>query len=335
MSPHRFFQSNARRITQTTLCALALALSSSVALATPPAPPAGATRAPKTAPALAAVKTVATAATNTPAARPCLPDEPGVTDMACIPAGAMIRGRDDGLANEKPAMQLWLQTFYMDTNEVTYSAYQACVRKRRCRPARPIYSDFNHPRQPMVAVTWFDAVQYCQAQGKQLPTEAQWEKAARGEQGELYPWGNEPVTCKHAVIMDARGRSCGVPKRGAARLADVGRTAPVPARPAYRYGLHDIIGNSWEWVADWHSSDYAQCGADCAGVDPQGPCGGKSPCRGHKERVLRGGSWYWGAALATGTYRRPYVPENKPTSHFGFRCAASLAQARALQPGSR
>lgn len=275
------------------------------------------------------VRPAAPKVASTPAPIACGDAVPG---MACIPAGPMIRGRDDGPKNERPAMTLWLQTYFMDVNEVTFAEYQACVRRGKCRPARPIYSDFNRPKQPMVAVTWFDARQYCQAAGKALPTEAQWEKAARGEHGELYPWGNEPVDCKRAVIKDARGRSCGVKKRGKARLADVGRTFTVPARPAYRYGLHDIIGNSWEWVADWHS-DYAACGAKCAGVDPKGPCDGADNCPGHKERVLRGGSWYWEAALATGTYRRPYVPENKPTSHFGFRCAASVEQAAKLKGG--
>lgn len=250
--------------------------------------------------------------------------------MACIPGGGFTRGRNDGPPNEKPAAPVWLQTYYMDVQEVTFAEYQACARTGKCKPAKPIYSDFNHPKQPMVAMTWFDARDYCRAAGKHLPTEAEWEKAARGEAGDLYPWGNEPVSCERAVIMDQRGRSCGVAKRGLARLADVGRTSQVPARPAYRYGLHDMIGNSWEWVADWFSADYAKCGAACAGPDPRGPCSGAENCSGHKEKVLRGGSWYWDASYATGTFRRPYGPENKPTSHFGFRCAASLEEATRL-----
>lgn len=271
-----------------------------------------------------------TAAFGAEAAKPLPCLDNSVPGMACIPGGPFQRGRNDGPLNERPAAQVTLQTYYMDINEVTFSAYQACARSGKCKAARPIYSDFNNPRQPMVAMTWFDAVDFCKAAGKHLPTEAQWEKAARGEAGELYPWGNEPVSCTRAVIQDERGRSCGVPKRGLARLADVGRTSEVPARPAYRYGLHDIIGNSWEWVADWFSADYSKCGAACLGADPLGPCGGAENCPGHKEKVLRGGSWYWDASYATGTYRRPYGPENKPTSHFGFRCAASLEEASRL-----
>lgn len=255
---------------------------------------------------------------------------PTPSGMACIPAGSFVRGRDDGPANEKPAAKVTLSSYFMDLNEVTFAEYQACARARKCTPAKPLYSDFNRPKQPMVLVTWFQAKAYCAAQGKHLPTEAEWEKAARGPEAELYPWGNAPVTCERAVIMDERGRSCGVRKQGRPDLAEVGRTSEVPARPAYRYGLHDIIGNSWEWVADWFSADYGKCGQDCLGTDPTGPCHGADRCPGHREKVLRGGSWYWDASHATGTFRRPYVPENKPASHFGFRCAASLTEAGKL-----
>ncbi len=268
-----------------------------------------------------------------PTAQACLDHPPA--DMACIPAGWFVRGRDDGPANEKPSGQAWLQTYYMDLLEVTFAQYHSCVRKGKCQPAKPIYSDFNRAKQPMVAMTWFDARDYCKAVGKQLPTEAQWEKAARGADGDLYPWGNEPVDCSRAVIQDGRGRSCGVAKNGLARLADVGRTFEVPSRPAYRYGIHDLVGNAWEWVADWFSADYAKCGEACQGIDPKGLCAGADRCAKSKEKVLRGGSWYWDASYATGTYRRPYVPENKPTSHFGFRCAATWAQAQQLSGTTR
>lgn len=252
--------------------------------------------------------------------------EPGPAAMACVPGGPFWRGRDDGPSNERPRQQIWLQTYYMDRTEVTFAAYQACVRRGKCRPARPIYSDFNRPRQPMVAMTWFDARDYCRAVGKHLPTEAEWEKAARGPDGDLYPWGNEPATCARAVIQDGRGRSCGLPKAGLARLADVGRTLEVPARPAYRYGVHDLIGNAWEWVADWGGADYRPIAAQT--VNPLGLCDGADNCLLSKEKVLRGGSWYWDASYATATFRRLYGPHNKPTSHFGFRCAASVQEVQ-------
>ena len=264
---------------------------------------------------------------------PCVPAPDG---MACVPGGAFVMGRDDGPPNERPAHRVWVQTFYLDTHEVTFADYQRCARAKACDARRPIYSDFNRPRQPMVAVTWFQAVQYCRWAGKRLPSEAQWEKAARGPDGEWNPWGNEPATCERAIIADARGRSCGVPKAGLARLAAVGRTFEVGARGPFRYGLHDLVGNSWEWVADWFAGNYAGCGSACEGVEPRGPCGdrpgGLEKCPGRKEKVLRGGSWYWDASQATGTFRRPYVPENEPVSHFGFRCAATPDDAARLRP---
>ncbi|MFW5740649.1 MAG: formylglycine-generating enzyme family protein, partial [Myxococcota bacterium] len=134
--------------------------------------------------------------------------------MACIPAGVFTRGTDDGPANTRPTMRIWLDTFYMDVHEVTYAAYRACSRRGKCPPSGPRYFDYDRPRQPITGVSWHDAVAYCAFVGKHLPTEAEWEKAARGPDGALYPWGNEPTDCARAVIQDASGRSCGVPKRG-------------------------------------------------------------------------------------------------------------------------
>ena len=101
-----------------------------------------------------------------------------------------------------------------------------------------------------------------------------------------------------------------------------------------------MSGNSWEWVADWFSRSYAECGADCEGVDPLGPCARRdepgrpgevaSACPGKTRKIVRGGSWYWDASYATGVWRRPHFPKNQPFHHFGFRCAASPAEAAAL-----
>jgi sulfatase modifying factor 1 len=261
-----------------------------------------------------------------PAALPCA--EPPPAGMACIPGGPFVRGTDTGQKEARPQQSVWLQTFYMDVDEVTNTQYEACVKAKRCDPAGPLYRDFSRPQQPINGLNWFDAVKYCEAHGKRLPTEAQWEKAARGPDGDVYPWGNEPATCERAVIKDERGRSCGVKKRG--QHPDNGRTFEIGTRPAGRYGLRDMAGNSYEWVYDWFSPSYADCGEACAGVDPLGPCEGKSPCKGHRQRGVRGGSWYWGADHATGFYRRAYQPNNKPAHHFGFRCAATVEQAAKL-----
>ncbi len=283
--------------------------------------------------------TTAAPAVATPAVAegPRLPDGTAIAacdgapaNMACIPGGPAIRGRDDGEPNERPQQTVHLQTFYMDRFEVTIAEYKACVRAGDCPKGGPFYPDFSRPHQPVVGVTWRGAKAFCEAQGKALPTEAQWEKAARGEAGEPFPWGDAPATCRLAVIRDKRGRSCGTQM---ARSSEPykGRTFVVGARPEGRYGLFDMAGNAWEYVADWYSPDYAQCGEACSGVDPKGPCGGAEPCEGHGEKLVKGGSWYWSAHYAHGAHRRPQPPDNRPFHHFGFRCAASVAQAAAIR----
>lgn len=250
--------------------------------------------------------------------------------MACIPAGAFLRGHDSaGDANTRPAMKIEMSTYFMDVYEVTWDSWRACVKAGKCPKAAPRYRGFDADRQPVSGVDWFQADAFCKAQGKHLPTEAEWEKAARGADGAINPWGDEPVTCERSVIMDDRGRACGVPKPGT--KPEVGQIAQVGTRAPGHYGLYDMSGNVQEWVADWASEDWAACGEACAGPDPKGPCGGALVCKGHRKRVLRGGSWYWPAEHATGLHRRSEVPDFKKTfHHFGFRCAASVAEAEAL-----
>ena len=278
-----------------------------------------------------------------PSAEACL--KGSVSGMACIPAGAFTRGsleprrckqgevkripKDE--PNHAPPSSIEMPTYYMDLTEVTFQAYQACVKQKKCAPRRPAYGDFSAPKQPMVGLSWYEAYRYCKAVGKHLPTEAEWEKAARGSKGELYPWGSEEVTCKRAVIKDRSGRSCGVKKRFS--KPHKGKTLPVKSRPPGRYGLYDMIGNAEEWTADWYSRDWAQCGPECAGINPKGPCSGQpadQPCARHRKKVVRGGSWYWPKECATSWTRRPHYPSNKPYHHFGFRCAATLEEARLL-----
>jgi formylglycine-generating enzyme required for sulfatase activity len=248
--------------------------------------------------------------------------------MQCVPGGWFTRGADDGPDNARPADKVWVDTFYMDTYEVTYGDYQACVKAKKCAKAGPHYQDFNRPRQPVTGVSWYDARQYCEAQGKRLPTEAEWERAARGPNNTLHSWGDEAATCERAVIMDKRGRGCGTPKKGGS--PEKGRPLEVGSRPVEAYGLYDMMGNSWEWVADWYSPTYAACGADCQGRNPKGPCGGADKCPKHRQKIVRGGSWYWPASYATAVWRRAHVATNNPFHHFGFRCAASTEQAAAL-----
>lgn len=221
-----------------------------------------------------------------------------------------------------PAQEVTVSSFYMDLTEVTNEAYAACKKAGKCTSG-PAYADFNAPKQPVTGVTWYDAKNFCEFVGKRLPTEAEWELAARGPDAETYPWGNAPVSCEHAVIKDEKGRSCGEKKRRGSK-PETGRVLEVGSKPAGRYGLYDMAGNAEEWVADWWTPDWESCGAACQGVDPKGPCGGALDCKGFKYRAVRGGSWYWPGEHATGYHRRRNPPSNRPFHHFGFRCAKSI-----------
>jgi formylglycine-generating enzyme required for sulfatase activity len=294
---------------------------------------------PQPAPAAAAPSTQAAAPSTQDAApqTPKLPDgaaiaacEEAPANMSCIPGGPFVRGSDDGPENARPAATIALQTFYMDQYEVTIAEYKACVKSGECRKGGPFYPDFSRPHQPIVGMNWFGARDFCTAHGKSLPTEAQWEKAARGTEGAKYAWGDEPATCRRAVIRDKKGRSCGIPMNRSSEPYK-GRTFVVGSRPAGAHDLFDMTGNAWEYVADWYSESWSACGDACAGVDPKGPCGGADECPGFDHKLVKGGSWYWGPDYATSYYRRPQPPTNSPFHHFGFRCAASVEQAKALR----
>lgn len=259
-----------------------------------------------------------------PTSLPCLSKE--IPGMSCIPGGPFIRGSNEGPKPARPEAKVYVETFYMDQNEVTVAEYKLCVRRKKCVKSGPQYADFSRPKQPINGISWYEAVAYCKAVGKHLPTEAEWEKAARGTDGRLYPWGNEPATCQRAVIKDEKGRSCGVMKRG--KHPEKGRVWEVGKKPSTQYGLYDMAGNSYEWVADWYSQSYETCGEACLGINPKGPCGGAKDCPKHHDKVVRGGSWYWPAEHATTIYRRRHVPSNRPFHHFGFRCAASLEELK-------
>ncbi len=238
---------------------------------------------------------------------------PVPTDMACIPGGEFTRGRNDGKPREAPEMRLHIDTFWMDITEVTVEAYRACVRAGACRRAGPRYKGFSQKTQPILGVRWFDARDYCQWKGKRLPTEAEWEKAARGPDGERYPWGNDKPSCKRTVYKAAATNGCGR-----------GTTWPVMSKPVGRYGLYDMAGNAWEWVADWYAPDYRACGPGCNGPNPKGPCDGATECPGHHTKVVRGGSWWWNWQYVSSSWRRYHRPENRPFHHFGFRCASDV-----------
>jgi len=241
------------------------------------------------------------------------------SDMKCIPGGPFLRGSNSpgmeedthkSIGDESPQESVVLDTFYLDTYEVTYAQYQDCVHAKGCSPAGPVYKDYDGPGMPMLGLNWFQARDYCHWKNRRLPTEAEWEKASRGEKGDLYPWGNEPSTCERAIIQENGVKGCGT-----------GKTWKVGSRPAYRYGLFDMAGNAWEWVNDWYSESYTACGESCRGRNPQGPCQGNDACPGHEKKMVKGGAWWWDGEYSRASNRRAHFPINQPYHHFGFRCA--------------
>jgi len=240
-----------------------------------------------------------------------------------VQAGAFWMGCNEAVDDdcsdfENPYHQVTLDGFFIDTYEVTAGQYKACVDAGACSYNGPSSADslwghyrtYNNGRDehPINYVSWAEAQAYCAWLEKTLPTEAQWEKASRGTEGLKYPWGNSPeASCTHAVMYGD-----GVPGCGENGTWAVG-SKPLGVSP---YGAHDMIGNVWEWTADWYSSGYYSQTPDDGWVNPLGPDSGES-------RVLRGGSWDY---LITGDFRssnrRSTTPSDR-VSNLGFRCSES------------
>jgi formylglycine-generating enzyme required for sulfatase activity len=224
-----------------------------------------------------------------------------------VPAGEFLMGSADADSgadsDEKPQRKVYLDAFKIDRTEVTNAMYAKCVQAGACRtPAssgsgkkNSYYGDSQYANYPVIHVSWNDAQAYCMWAGGRLPTEAEWEKAARGADGRTYPWGNEPPDKQRCNFN-----------------RDVGDTTPVGVYPAGAspYGALDMAGNVWEWVADRYQADYY---AVAPARNPPGPAAGDS-------RVLRGGSWGCGQWLvrAAGRDRNDPVVRNV---NLGFRCA--------------
>jgi len=243
-------------------------------------------------------------------------------EMSCIPGGEFIYGSSDSrYPDENPETKVYVSTFLIDKYEVSNADYFACVQSGKCTHALSNYRQMRGETQPHLKANWFQAKAYCEAQGKRLPTEAEFEKAMRGESGEMFPWGNDRPDCSRAVMLEKGLRGC------VGGYHEKGNTAPVGTKGSFRYGLYDMAGNAQEWVSDWYAADRTKCGEHCLGKDPKGPCAGADSCVGYSEKVVKGGSWYWGEEWLRGAKRRAYMPQNDPPHHFGFRCVKSVSQS--------
>ena len=212
--------------------------------------------------------------------------------MVAVPAGEFME-------SSKPQRRVTLDGYWIDKNLVTVAQYKKfCGDTGRKMPSIPPWGWKDD--HPMVNVTWNDAKAYADWAGASLPTEAQWEKAARGTDGRKYPWGNDWDTSKLWSSVDGE-------KHG---------TAPVGSFPkgASPYGALDMTGNVWEWCADWYGDDYYE---NAPARNPVGPATGDC-------RVLRGGCWYYVVEYGFRcAYRLDYEPPNRLT--LGFRCALRAA----------
>ncbi|MFZ6027185.1 MAG: SUMF1/EgtB/PvdO family nonheme iron enzyme [Chloroflexota bacterium] len=249
-----------------------------------------------------------------------------------IPAGRFIMGANPGSTDfwgaEAPAHTVMLDAFVMYRHEVTNAMYQACVKAAACSsprtyssPSAGLYftnSSFND--YPVIYVTHGEAAAYCEWVGGRLPSEAEWEKAARGEDGRLYPWGNDPLDETRANFC---GQDC--PHDSANADLDDGYPdlAPVGSFPAGAspYGVMDMAGNVLEWTADWYQADYY---AVSPAENPEGPASGS-------KHPIRGGSWF-NDQSGLRTAARASMNSGDAADTLGFRCAlpADVSQWRGL-----
>jgi formylglycine-generating enzyme required for sulfatase activity len=231
-----------------------------------------------------------------------LPDNlrPGDAPMTLVPAGEFTMGSTMG-DDEKPVHRVYLSAFYMDKYAVTVGLYAKYleVTDMVAPPEWDIMNQPQHQNRPVVNINWSEAATYCKWAGKRLPTEAEWEKAARGTDGRLYPWGNEAPTRLHANFgkKDWANHMALVP----VGMFELGKSP---------YGIYDMAGNVWEWVNDWYDHDYYKKSPT---KNPQGPTTGKS-------KVVRGGNWLYLQESLRSSFRFNADPSGRQFG-YGFRCA--------------
>jgi len=229
-------------------------------------------------------------------------------EMVYVPAGMSQMGDDDGSKDEQPEQEIYLDASWIDKYEVTNGQYSICVQEGVCtKPGETksftreyYYGAEEFDNFPVAYVDWYQASEYCQWAGGSLPTEAQWEKAARGSDGRTYPWGEKEPTCDLANFKFA-DKEC------------VGDTTSVGSYPkgVSLYGALDMAGNVWEWIADRYSGiAYAYMLQD--NENPTGPDNGDY-------RVIRGGS-YLNQKNSIRSFDRFYAHPVVSWNDIGFRC---------------
>ncbi|MDH5348109.1 MAG: SUMF1/EgtB/PvdO family nonheme iron enzyme [Nitrospira sp.] len=231
--------------------------------------------------------------------------------MILVPAGEFTMGSDDGNDDEKPAHRISLDAYYIDQHEVTVGQYGEFLEANSFDPP-PTWTTMAQPtneNRPVVNVDWKDANNYCRWAGKRLPTEAEWEKAARGTDGRTYPWGNDPPNQLRANYGKDKWDNHSA-------LVPVGQLKDGQSP----YGIHDLAGNAWEWVSDWYDPEYY---TSSPSRNPKGPDNGKY-------KVLRGGSWDLAAENLRSSRRdfnisstTDYDSPAYRNFNSGFRCAKS------------
>jgi len=229
--------------------------------------------------------------------------------MVLVPAGPFTMGNEGSGANEKPLHQVSLDAFYMDLYEVTTARYARFLEKSKRQPPDQ-WTAVRLPQlgdRPVVGVDWHDADAYCRWAGKRLPTEAEWEKAARGPEVQAYPWGQERPNASMANF-DKNCILCNV-------YEEMLKPAGNYEKGKSPYGIYNMAGNVQEWTADWYDEHYYKSSPK---RNPAGPSQGLS-------KVVRGGSWLSRRTLLQSGLRNWESPNSRQT-HTGFRCVQDVAK---------